>query len=48
METRPRVVLVGAGFGGLAAARKLRRAPVSVLLIDKNNFHTFQPLLYQV
>ncbi len=44
----PRVVVVGAGFGGLAAARKLRRAPVSVLLIDKNNFHTFQPLLYQV
>ncbi len=48
METRPRVAIVGAGFGGLAAARKLRRAPVSVLLIDKNNFHTFQPLLYQV
>jgi NADH dehydrogenase len=48
MDTKPRVAIVGAGFGGLAAARKLRRAPVSVLLIDKNNFHTFQPLLYQV
>ncbi|MEP7011178.1 MAG: NAD(P)/FAD-dependent oxidoreductase [Acidobacteriota bacterium] len=48
METCPRVAIVGAGFGGLAAARKLRRAPVSILLIDKNNFHTFQPLLYQV
>ncbi len=48
MEKKPRVAIVGAGFGGLAAARKLRRAPVSVLLIDKNNFHTFQPLLYQV
>ncbi len=48
MNSTPRVAIVGAGFGGLAAARKLRRAPVSVLLIDKNNFHTFQPLLYQV
>lgn len=48
MESLARVAIVGAGFGGLAAARKLRRAPVSVLLIDKNNFHTFQPLLYQV
>ncbi len=47
-SNKPRVAIVGAGFGGLAAARKLRRVPVSVLLIDKNNFHTFQPLLYQV
>ncbi|HXU46085.1 MAG TPA: NAD(P)/FAD-dependent oxidoreductase, partial [Thermoanaerobaculia bacterium] len=45
---KPLVAIVGAGFGGLSAARALRRAPVSVLLIDKNNFHTFQPLLYQV
>ncbi len=48
MESKPRVAIVGAGFGGLAAARRLRHAPVSILLIDKNNFHTFQPLLYQV
>ncbi|MGH9272020.1 MAG: NAD(P)/FAD-dependent oxidoreductase [Ilumatobacteraceae bacterium] len=42
------VVVIGAGFGGLAVARHLRGAPVSLLLIDANNFHTFQPLLYQV
>jgi len=45
---RPRVVVVGAGFGGLAAARALRRVPVDVLLVDRVNYHTFQPLLYQV
>jgi NADH dehydrogenase len=45
---RPKVVIVGAGFGGLAAARGLADAPVDVLVIDANNFHTFQPLLYQV
>lgn len=45
---RPRVVVVGAGFGGLNAIRALRKEPVDILLIDKNNFHTFQPLLYQV
>ncbi|MCC6484855.1 MAG: NAD(P)/FAD-dependent oxidoreductase [Armatimonadetes bacterium] len=45
---RPRVVIVGAGFGGLWAARQLRRAPVDVTLIDQNNYHTFVPLLYQV
>jgi NADH:quinone reductase (non-electrogenic) len=43
-----RVVIVGAGFGGLAAARALRDAPVHVDLIDANNYHLFQPLLYQV
>src|SRR6478752_1516270 len=45
---RHRVVIVGAGFGGLAVARKLRGAPVDVTIVDANNFHTFQPLLYQV
>ncbi len=42
------VVIVGAGFGGLRAARALRRAPVQVVLLDRNNYHLFQPLLYQV
>jgi NADH dehydrogenase len=44
----PTVVIVGGGFGGLNAARALRRAPVNVLLLDHNNYHLFQPLLYQV
>jgi NADH:ubiquinone reductase (H+-translocating) len=44
----PLVVIVGGGFGGLAAAKTLRRAPVNVLLIDRSNHHVFQPLLYQV
>ena len=44
----PRVVIVGGGFGGLAAAKALRRAPVEVILVDRNNHHLFQPLLYQV
>ena len=44
----PLVVVVGGGFGGLAAAKALRRAPVKVLLIDRSNHHVFQPLLYQV
>jgi NADH dehydrogenase FAD-containing subunit len=44
----PRVVIVGAGCGGLAAARRLRRAPVEVVVIDRHNHHLFQPLLYQV
>src|SRR5579862_6628132 len=43
-----RVVIVGGGFGGLYAARALRRAPVEVTLVDRRNFHLFQPLLYQV
>lgn len=42
------VVIVGAGFGGLRAARALRRAPVDVILVDRHNYHVFQPLLYQV
>jgi NADH:quinone reductase (non-electrogenic) len=45
---KPRVVVVGGGFGGLLAARKLAHYPVSVVLIDRKNHHTFQPLLYQV
>src|SRR6478609_3100172 len=43
-----RVVIVGSGFGGLFAAKFLRRAPVEVTLIDRTNHHLFQPLLYQV
>jgi len=43
-----RVVILGGGFGGLNAAQKLKRAPVEVTLIDRRNFHLFQPLLYQV
>src|SRR5438093_7531247 len=45
---KPRVVIVGGGFGGLAAAKALRRTPVEVILIDRTNHHLFQPLLYQV
>ena len=44
----PRVVIVGAGFGGLAATKALRKTPVQVILIDRTNHHLFQPLLYQV
>jgi NADH:ubiquinone reductase (H+-translocating) len=45
---RPRVVIVGAGFGGLSAAMALRQAPVDLTIIDRHNYHLFQPLLYQV
>ena len=48
MDKKHRVVILGGGFGGLAAAQKLKRAPVEVTLIDRRNFHLFQPLLYQV
>ena len=48
MHARPRVIVIGGGFGGLTAARALRSAAVDVLLIDRGNHHTFQPLLYQV
>ena len=48
MERRHRVVVVGAGFGGLALVKSLDGVPVDVVLVDSNNFHTFQPLLYQV
>jgi NADH dehydrogenase len=47
-RARPRVVIVGAGFGGLAAAKALARTPAEVVLIDRRNYHLFQPLLYQV
>ena len=45
---RPRVVIIGAGFGGLSAAKSLAKAPFDVALIDRYNYHMFQPLLYQV
>lgn len=47
-EHRPRVVIVGGGFGGIAAATALRRDDVDVVLVDRRNHHVFQPLLYQV
>jgi NADH:ubiquinone reductase (H+-translocating) len=47
-QKTPRVAIIGAGFGGLTAARTLSRYPVQITLIDRQNFHTFQPLLYQV
>lgn len=47
-SSAPRVVIVGAGFGGLNAAKELAKAPVRVTVIDRKNHHTFQPLLYQV
>ena len=46
--TRPRIVIVGGGFGGLEAAKSLARLPVEITLLDRKNHHTFQPLLYQV
>lgn len=48
MAGRHRVVIIGGGFGGLSAATELKRAPVDVTLIDRCNYHLFQPLLYQV
>ena len=47
-KTTPRVVIIGAGFGGLNAARALAGAPVRLTVVDRKNYHTFQPLLYQV
>ncbi len=47
-QTLPHVVIVGAGFGGLQAAQKLAKDPVRITLIDRQNYHLFQPLLYQV
>jgi len=48
MQRRQRVVVVGGGFGGLSLIGKLRRAPVDIVLVDRRNYHLFQPLLYQV
>lgn len=48
MPSRPRIVIIGSGFGGLQAARSLANSEVEVLLVDRNNYHTFIPLLYQV
>ena len=48
METRKRIVIVGAGFAGLRLAQDLKNSPYEVFLIDKNNYHQFQPLMYQV
>ena len=45
---QPRIIIVGAGFGGLAAAKALRKTQAEVVLIDRTNHHLFQPLLYQV
>ena len=45
---RPRVLILGAGFGGLGAARKLKDADADVVIVDQHDFHTFQPMLYQV
>ena len=47
-KPRPRVVIIGGGFGGLTAARRIARLPVQVTVVDRKNHHTFQPLLYQV
>src|SRR5438128_10505976 len=48
MSSKPHVAIVGAGFGGLGVAEQLAHVPVDVTLIDRHNYHTFQPLLYQV
>ena len=48
VSDKPRVVIVGCGFGGLRMAQALRKAPVQVVVVDRNNYHNFQPLLYQV
>src|SRR6266404_3215072 len=48
MTSPHHVVIIGGGFGGLYAAQALKRAPVQVTLVDRRNFHLFQPLLYQV
>jgi len=47
-KARPRVLVLGGGFGGIGAAQKLKKSDVDVVLVDKNDYHTFQPLLYQV
>src|ERR1700729_1705215 len=47
-QQQPRVVILGGGFGGLACAHALRKADVDITIIDRQNYHCFQPLLYQV
>jgi len=47
-ESRPRVLVLGGGFAGIGAAQKLKKSPVDVVVVDKHDYHTFQPLLYQV
>ena len=48
MSKKPKIVIVGAGFGGIAMAKSFKNKPVEVLLIDQYNYHNFQPLMYQV
>lgn len=48
MSDRPKIIVLGAGFAGVGAARKLKKAPADVLLVNRHDYHTFQPLLYQV
>src|SRR5687767_15276284 len=48
MKPKPKVIIIGGGFGGLWAAKALANTPVEVTLIDRKNHHVFQPLLYQV
>lgn len=48
METKKRIIIVGAGFGGLTLAEELENTDYEIYLIDKNNYHQFQPLMYQV
>ena len=48
LDTLAKVVIIGAGFGGMEAAKSLKRAPAAVTVIDRQNHHCFQPLLYQV
>jgi len=48
MENRPTIVIIGAGFAGISMAKSFKNKPVNVLLIDRNNYHNFQPLLYQI
>ena len=45
---RPHIIVVGAGFGGVKTAKRLAELPVDVTVVDRNNFHVFQPLLYQL
>lgn len=48
MQTKPKIVIVGAGFGGITIAKAFKNKPVEVLLIDQHNYHNFQPLMYQI